>query len=90
MRQILNRNKTESGWGPNAVFRFPQRGGTGAIWKGVAALLPTDRQRYNTEVVHIDADEKTVTLKDGSKIGYNKVYFPSEVYVILYETDDEH
>lgn len=29
------RNRTESGWGPNAVFRFPQEGGTGAIWKKV-------------------------------------------------------
>jgi hypothetical protein len=25
----LESNKTESGWGPNAVFRFPQEGGTG-------------------------------------------------------------
>ena len=32
------RNKTESGWGPNAVFRFPQHGGTGGIWKKVSIL----------------------------------------------------
>ena len=30
------RNRTESGWGPNAVFRFPQEGGTGGIWKKVS------------------------------------------------------
>jgi len=37
-------NKEDAGWGPNAVFRFPKRGGTGAIWKGVARLLPADKQ----------------------------------------------
>lgn len=37
-------SKEDAGWGPNAVFRFPKQGGTGAIWKGVAALLPKDKQ----------------------------------------------
>lgn len=36
--------REDAGWGPNAVFRFPKRGGTGAVWKGVAALLPAERQ----------------------------------------------
>jgi len=67
------RNRTESGWGPNAVFRFPQEGGTGAIWKKVAALLPADKQQYNTQVTGVDAANKEVTLKDGSKIQYNKL-----------------
>ena len=42
--------------GPNAVFRFPLEGGTGGIWKAVAALLPAERQRYNAEVAAIDKD----------------------------------
>lgn len=67
------RNKTESGWGPNAVFRFPQEGGTGAIWKKVAKLLPTEKQEYNARVTGINAPEKTVTLADGRVIKYNKV-----------------
>lgn len=37
-------NKEDAGWGPNAVFRFPTSGGTGAIWKGVAKQLPADKQ----------------------------------------------
>lgn len=40
---ILGRE--DAGWGPNAVFRFPKNGGTGAIWKGVFNLLPKDRTR---------------------------------------------
>ena len=27
-------------WGPNSTFRFPAHGGTGAIWRAVAARLP--------------------------------------------------
>ncbi len=40
---VIN-SKEDAGWGPNAVFRFPTSGGTGAIWKGVAKLLPADKQ----------------------------------------------
>lgn len=36
--------REDAGWGPNAVFRFPRRGGTGAMWRGVAGLLPPERQ----------------------------------------------
>jgi len=74
-RAITNviHSKEDAGWGPNAVFRFPKRGGTGAIWKGVAKLLPKDNQRYNQTVTNIDKDAKVVTLADGSSIGYNSL-----------------
>eukprot|EP01036_Dinobryon_divergens_P027674 gene27674-36486_t len=68
------RNKTESGWGPNAVFRFPQEGGTGAIWTKVAALLPKDKQQYNMTVTNLDPVNKIVTFENGTTIKYNKVY----------------
>lgn len=55
------------------MFRFPQEGGTGGIWKKVAAMLPADKQQYNTSITGIDAPNKTVTLNDGSQIQYNKV-----------------
>mmetsp|Transcript_20601 Transcript_20601/g.29562 ORF Transcript_20601/g.29562 Transcript_20601/m.29562 type:complete len:500 (+) Transcript_20601:31-1530(+) len=67
------RNRTESGWGPNAVFRFPQEGGTGGIWKKVAAMLPQEKLRFNSKVVNIDAAGKTLHLEDGSKVKYNKL-----------------
>jgi len=67
------RQKEESGWGPNAVFRFPHEGGTGAIWKKVAALLPPEKQRYKKKITALDPKAKQVTLSDGSKIQYNKL-----------------
>lgn len=67
------RQRTENNWGPNAVFRFPQSGGTGAIWKKVAALLPKEKQRYGQRAARIDAAAKTVTLTSGAVIHYNKL-----------------
>lgn len=45
-RAITNviENREDAGWGPNAVFRFPLEGGTGAIWKAVAKRLPSNKQ----------------------------------------------
>jgi protoporphyrinogen oxidase len=74
-RAITNviKGKEDAGWGPNAVFRFPTEGGTGAIWKGVAKLIPTERQRYSKSVVAIDKDNQIVTFADGSKIVYGSL-----------------
>ncbi|KAF8067290.1 cyclin-C1-1 [Scenedesmus sp. PABB004] len=74
-RAIANvvHRRADAGWGPNAVFRFPRRGGTGAIWKAVASLLPRDKQRYGARVVALDADARRVTLEDGSIIGYRQL-----------------
>lgn len=49
-RAITNviQSREDAGWGPNAVFRFPLEGGTGAIWKAVARLLPKDKQVKNS------------------------------------------
>jgi protoporphyrinogen oxidase len=71
-RAIANviHNKEDAGWGPNAVFRFPKQGGTGAIWKGVAALLPDERQVYGAEATSIDTEGRKVIFKDGSTIEY--------------------
>lgn len=68
-------NKTAGNWGPNATFRFPARGGTGGIWIAVANTLPKENTRFGKqgEVIKVDADNKTVTLKDGKTIGYQKL-----------------
>src|SRR5579859_6054226 len=64
--------KTAGNWGPNATFRFPARGGTGGIWIAVAKTLPKHKTRFgkNSAVKKVDADNKTVTLADGSTIAY--------------------
>ncbi|POS77721.1 UDP-galactopyranose mutase [Diaporthe helianthi] len=68
-------NKTAGNWGPNATFRFPARDGTGGIWIAVANTLPEEKKRFGKsgEVSKVDADNKVVTMADGSKIGYKKL-----------------
>lgn len=60
-------NKAAGNWGPNATFRFPARGGTGGIWTAVADTLDKSNTRFGEHgaVTKVDADSKTVHLKDG-------------------------
>ncbi|KAJ5326967.1 uncharacterized protein N7506_010069 [Penicillium brevicompactum] len=68
-------NKTAGNWGPNATFRFPARDGTGGIWIAVANTIPKENTRYGpkNKVEKVNANNKTVTLADGTTIAYNKL-----------------
>jgi protoporphyrinogen oxidase len=61
----------DAAWGPNNTFRFPKRGGTGAIWKACAARLPGKRQAYSSSVISIDLQKRTLALSDGSTFTYD-------------------
>ncbi|KAF7551043.1 hypothetical protein G7046_g7828 [Stylonectria norvegica] len=68
-------NKVAGNWGPNATFKFPARDGTGGIWIAVADTLPKEKKRFGKsgEVTKVDAQKKTVSLADGTTIGYGKL-----------------
>lgn len=55
----------EVSWGPNRVFRFPKRGGTGAVWEAIGKRLPPDRMHLGCPVVAIDATRREVTTAGG-------------------------
>ena len=57
--------KDDVRWGPNEMFRFPERGGTGAAWRAVAALLPAGTIRYRTRVASIDAGARQARTEAG-------------------------
>ncbi len=57
-------------WGPNNTFQFPRHGGTGAIWKNVAALIGAPHFRYETAAAAIDAQRKIVRCTDGREFAY--------------------
>jgi len=67
--------KTAGNWGPNATFRFPAHGGTGGIWIAVADTLPKGNLRLGAKgtVERVDAETKTVILKDGKTISYGRL-----------------
>jgi protoporphyrinogen oxidase len=58
------------GWGPNNTFRFPRSGGTGEIYRRLAARLE-DRVVYGHEVVAVDVRERLVHFADGGTDGYD-------------------
>ncbi|EIW69004.1 hypothetical protein TREMEDRAFT_31510 [Tremella mesenterica DSM 1558] len=62
-------------WGPNALFKFPARGGTGGIWKAVTALLPIEKFRMSKSgtVTSVNVSEKSVSLGDGRKVKYQNL-----------------
>ena len=67
--------KTAGNWGPNATFRFPAHGGTGAIWIAVAKTIPKEKTMFGSHatVAKVNADNKFVTLESGKTIGYEKL-----------------
>jgi len=63
-------NRDDVSWGPNRVFRFPLRGGTGAIWSTLASRLPRGQSLMNREAVAIDPAARVVTLAGGERLAY--------------------
>lgn len=58
--------KPDSGWGPNVIFKFPVKGGTGSIWRKIAA--PIDKHIvFSQEVEFLDAAKKILEFKNGQK-----------------------
>jgi protoporphyrinogen oxidase len=53
-------------WGPNHIFQFPKKGGTGAIWQKLAERIPADCMSLGTELVGLDAENRVATFSDGS------------------------
>jgi protoporphyrinogen oxidase len=57
-------------WGPNHTFRFPKKGGTGAIWEAVADLVGRERIRLSSPVMSVDPTTRIVECNDGRRFGY--------------------
>ncbi len=57
-------------WGPNRRFRFPLRGGTGAIWRSLGARIPAAHLRMSSRVLSVDAAQRVVTLAGGEQLPY--------------------
>ncbi len=58
-------------WGPNAQFRYPAAGGTGAIWTAVAGTIPASRVTYGADVVAVDVAARHLRLGTGDVIPYD-------------------
>jgi len=84
-------NKTAGNWGPNATFRFPARDGTGGIWIAVAKTLKQENTRFGSHgtVLSVNADAKSVELKDGTTIKYDKLISTMAVDALVESMGDK-
>lgn len=76
LERVINNifdEKDEVSWGPNNTFRFPAKGGTGAVWKECARRLPADKVRYGAAVAAINSSKQEVTLADGTVEKYDRL-----------------
>jgi protoporphyrinogen oxidase len=60
------------GWGPNNTFRFPRSGGTGEIYRRLAARLG-DRVRFGSELVGLHVRRRRLRFADGTTDGYDRL-----------------
>jgi len=58
-------NKDSVSWGPNSRFRYPKRGGTGAIWKALFDRLPAEKIALESPISRIDFQRHQVTTPQG-------------------------
>jgi len=58
-------------WGPNHVFQFPKKGGTGAIWKTLGERIPGQHIRLGCGMVALDTQNRTARFEDGTVEQYD-------------------
>lgn len=87
---VVNK-KDDLSWGPNAVFRFPGHGGTGAIWKRVCEMLPQTKVSTNVALESLNVEKKEAKFSDGRIETYDALIstIPLDVLLGLIEGHDE-
>lgn len=76
VRTNIRLDRDDVSWGPNNRFRFPKRGGTGAVWQALGRRLEArhpGRLLYNRALVSLDTASRQAHFSDGSVIGYERL-----------------
>ncbi len=69
----MNAGKDDTVWGPNAVFHYPKKGGTGDIWKRVATRFAS-HIHTKKEAIRIDAKRKRIYFSDDTTESYDLLF----------------
>jgi protoporphyrinogen oxidase len=69
LKNIILQND-DFGWGPNNMFKYPLRGGTGEFYNRMGEHLG-DHVTLNAEVEYIDSEHKQIYFADGSIVKYD-------------------
>lgn len=73
-------------WGPNSIFYFPAKGGTGALWQAIAEALPQNQFSYGQTVKNLNAETQTLTLESGELIEYENLITTLPLTTLLTKT----
>jgi protoporphyrinogen oxidase len=80
IKDNIRLQRDDVSWGPNNRFRFPRRGGTGAVWRALAKQLTQhesssqpSRLMYGASVRHVDTTARRVALADGREFSYEQL-----------------
>ena len=79
--------KDDVSWGPNSTFRFPEHGGTGAIWRALLARLPEGKVHLGMKVAGVDTARRTLQFTDGQAIHYDALISTMPVDRLLAASD---
>jgi protoporphyrinogen oxidase len=71
VRRNVREERDDVSWGPNHRFRYPRRGGTGAIWTSVAGLLNAERLRFNVGARRLALEEGQLELSNGQMLAFD-------------------
>ncbi|MBI3403190.1 MAG: FAD-dependent oxidoreductase [Acidobacteria bacterium] len=69
-------DRDDVSWGPNNQFRFPRHGGTGAIWRALAARLDQaapGHLQFGRRVASVNTAAHVVTFADGRQVHYDRL-----------------
>lgn len=90
VRNILE-NTDDVSWGPNNTFKFPLKGGTGAIWNNLTEKVGKENIELNHEVTEINTTDKIVTFSNGEKVQYEYLVstMPLDVFTQKSDLSDE-
>jgi UDP-galactopyranose mutase len=83
----VREDRDDLAWGPNNTFVFPTVGGTGEIYRRIAARY-LDRISFGTEVVAVDPESARVRLDDGQEHSYDALVSTMPLDRLIKATSD--
>lgn len=86
VKNIIN-DEDDVSWGPNNTFRYPERGGTGAIWDALADRLDQSKIHTKCEIKKVDTKNKVLTLANGDKVGYQYLISTMPLDMLVHRSD---
>jgi protoporphyrinogen oxidase len=90
VRENQRLDRDDVAWGPNNQFRFPVTGGTGVIWRTLAARLDArhpGRLRFSQTVATVNTADRQVTLASGQTIRYEHLVSTMPLDVLVRSSD---